>query len=87
MTCPTCGKHSPPDPETGYNGGDYCSAECEEKDECDECFHTRSHHGKDGCEYEADHWVSGINCDGLVAWRCPCKSFKQIEVHLDAGDL
>jgi endogenous inhibitor of DNA gyrase (YacG/DUF329 family) len=30
MKCPTCGKESPHDPETGYDGNDYCSRECEE---------------------------------------------------------
>jgi hypothetical protein len=28
--CPTCGTTSPPCPETGYDGDDSCSAECEE---------------------------------------------------------
>jgi hypothetical protein len=31
--CPTCGKTSWPDPETGYDGDDYCSAACEEADQ------------------------------------------------------
>jgi hypothetical protein len=29
--CPTCGKTSPPCPETGYDGDDFCSEKCEEK--------------------------------------------------------
>ena len=29
MTCPTCGRTSAPDAETGYDGGDYCSEACE----------------------------------------------------------
>jgi len=29
-TCPTCSRTSPPDPATGYDGPDYCSAACED---------------------------------------------------------
>ena len=36
-TCPVCGKYWPPDEETGYNGDDYCSAECEQKAYDKEC--------------------------------------------------
>jgi hypothetical protein len=31
--CPTCGRYAPPDPETGYDGDDYCSRECAERGE------------------------------------------------------
>jgi hypothetical protein len=41
--------------------------------ECSECGHKVSLHTKYGCEYTADRWVSGKDCDGLVAWECGCK--------------
>lgn len=29
--CPECGVTAPPDPETGYDGDDFCSSDCEER--------------------------------------------------------
>lgn len=31
--CPNCEAYCPPDPETGYDGADYCSAVCEDEHE------------------------------------------------------
>jgi hypothetical protein len=44
-----------------------------EEEECEECGHAVSlHMDRYGCQYErGDIWVSGDNCDGLVAGG-PC---------------
>jgi hypothetical protein len=43
---------------------------------CEECGHAISlHEARYGCDYEADEWVWGVNCDGLVAVRCGCTAW------------
>jgi hypothetical protein len=46
---------------------------------CGNCGHEKSHHwDRYGCEVEGpDIWVSGDNCDGLMAsGPCQCMDFK-----------
>jgi len=53
-------------------------------DECEDCGHPLRYHGKEGCEYERDVFLSGLNSDGLVACRCSCASFKHTYEPLEA---
>ena len=36
------------------------------------CGHAPRYHGKEGCEYERDRWVSGESMGAWVAWKCNC---------------
>lgn len=52
---------------------------------CESCGHDVERHGPNGCTVEVDKWISGINCDGLVAVPCGCMDWES-EVTFDGCD-
>jgi hypothetical protein len=56
--CPTCGAFAEPDPETGYDGEDFCSLECADQFEEMEDYQTyyKGHEYAHVGDEEEDEW-------------------------------
>lgn len=63
-----------PDTEHGHD-----NEEEPEADICPDCDHKIGLHGRYGCEYEQDRWVSGLHNDALMAVPCGCKTYEVLK--------